>query len=475
MWHEALSAACCALFAFGPAVRAQEPPRLEVLREWRWTTTTTVRCGAGDLATGLVALCQRESPQAGWQLVLYDGSDGREKRRFALAKEPAEVRFTVPGSVDVRLRDLDAFLSPSHWYRLRCDDGAQVGEPWPRDLREDDAVQNRKLLRGEATPGAVPCVFSDQEGVVSWWDGARPLPLVDRHARGLAMTPDGRFAVLWLATRIVVVPVAGGDVQRIQLPREATLALLPGDTGDEFWIVTQSDLRLLRAGSQREVRRVPHDVAGITGAALAPGGGPFAFARGGENAMLVDAATGRATELEARGVSVVWSLDGKRIVVGGGYPGRAENEPAWQSFSRDGVFRFALHEERTVWGTGLGAAVPIGEHMDWVAGAPQRVFVDGEPRQAGPETWPQTAAAFGPGEVVWTDPYSSALRVEIVELPSFHTTARFEAASESIGSMLPRVQLAVAPAARRIAITVGGALRVLAVPAARPTKAGGQK
>ncbi|MBM4061308.1 MAG: hypothetical protein FJ265_09485 [Planctomycetes bacterium] len=475
------SAACGALFAFAAAAHAQEPPRLEVLREWRWAVTTTVRCGAGDAARGLVALGLRETEASGWQLVLYAASDGREVRRFALAKEPAEVRFLVPGCVDVRLRDRDAILSTSHWHRLRCEDGKPVGEPWPRDRRDEDPVLARKLLRGEESPGETPCVYADREGVVSWFDSARSQPLVDRHARGLALTPDGRFAVVWLATRIVVVPAAGGEPQRIDLPREDVRALLPGDSADEFWIVTTGDLRLLRAGSRREVRRLPHEVEGITRAALAAGGGPFAFARGVERAVLVDAAPGRVQELDARGDTVVWSLDGKRVVVGGGYQGRSVHEPDWHSFSRDGAFRFALRTSNPPWSEEPEMVLPLDEHVDWVAGSEQQVRVDGEERQAGPAAWPQATMALGPREVVlWTEHYNHdprparMLRVELVELPSFHPIARFETQDDSNDGGRQEVRLSVAPAARRIAFTVDGVLRVLAVPAAPPKKPAGQ-
>jgi len=295
-------------------VGAQQSPFVE-LRRWPWRTPD-VSCAAGDAAGTIVALGMKAAAGDGFEIVLYDPTVRRELRRLPLARKPSEVRFRVADHVDVRLREHDTFLSLSHWHRLALVDGREVGDAVLHRL-EDDEPAVRALLQGRREPGPGPTAYRNAGGSVCWWRDGKSHAITDAELHALELTADGRFAVLWLPSRIVAVPVGGGETSLLDVPSEDVRAIEAGDHGDEVLVVTTSEVRCFRAGSGRQVRRVSH-TADVVAAALAAGG-PLALAQGdgGSDVVLLDLLSGRETSIDTKARALSWTADGQRLLCSG--------------------------------------------------------------------------------------------------------------------------------------------------------------
>ncbi len=302
------------MFACAGSVLAQLSPFVE-LRRWR---SPDVVCAACDAAGTIAALGMRDASGESWEVLLYDPRARRELRRLPLAKKPIAVRVRDSDHVEVRVRDRDTFLSLSHWHRLRVTDGVEVGEP-ALDRLEDDDPAARARMSGEWKPGPGPCVFRDAEGSVRWWrDGASNV-ITDGRIRAMELSADGRFVILWLPSRLLAVPVAGGEATRLPVASEDVHAIEAGSEGDEVLVVTTQAVHVFRAGTGRVVRTVPHAVRGVYSysVALAPGGGLLAIAAGGSTPdVLLDLDSGRTIELLGAGYALAWSPDGQRLARG---------------------------------------------------------------------------------------------------------------------------------------------------------------
>ena len=297
------------------AASAQELP-LRELRRYGWGTPGA-SCGAANAAGPPAAVVQHRQDGAGHELRIHDTQRRQEVQRLPLADLPIAVRFRNDGEVEVRLRATQAFLSLSHWYRLRLTDGAIVGERTLDRLADDDPVA-RAQLRGERAPGAAPCLHRDGRGTLWWHHGARSYVVADGPAHDLALTPDGRFVVLWLPSGLTVVPVAPGDARPLPLPGDTIRAIAPGAAGDELSVVTATDVHVFRATTAKEVRAVPHAVKAVRTVAATPDGLCLALASGAERSSpevsLLDLGSGRTTTLDARAWALAWSPDGQHLV-----------------------------------------------------------------------------------------------------------------------------------------------------------------
>lgn len=297
------------------ASTAQELP-LRELRRYGFCQPAT-SCGAANAAGTLAAVVQHRQDGAGYELCLHDTQLRQQVKRLPLADLPIAVRFRNDGEVEVRLRATQAFLSLSHWYRLRLTDGAVVGERTLDRVADDDPVA-RAQLRGEREPGEVPCLYRDGRGTLWWRHGERSYVVADGAAHDLALTPDGRFVVLWLPSGLTVVPAETGPGRQLPMPGERVRGIAPGGAGDEFVVVTATDAHVFRATTAKEVRAVPHAVKAVRTVAATPDGLCLALASGAERSnpevSLLDLGSGRTTTLDARAWALAWSPDGQHVV-----------------------------------------------------------------------------------------------------------------------------------------------------------------
>ena len=462
-WSRVAAKVCCLLLAGGAV--AQETPFVELCR-YRWRTPP-VACVAQDAAGSVVAYAVAVAPvgdeaAAGgtkWELVTYDPRDRRETARCLLPFEPKGLRVREPGHVDVRVRDHDRWLSWFHWHTLRLADGAVVGEPVRYAVTDDDPMAGSKL-RDAWEPAQPPRPFFRADGSLAWGEADREHAITDRVLRGVAMTPDGRFAVLWLPSRLVAIAFDGRAPRDLGLRSEAVAAVTAGANGDEVLVLSDRAVDVVRCGGG-EARRLETPVAQPWHAALQPAGSLLAIAAGHNGAALLDMATGAVEDLGEGYGRVAWLRDGASVV------GTSRTTiTCWDEHGREAwrlgeqwdrkVLHFAAH--------GFAGAAPAPWNI--VPVERDRVFESYE-RQ----TWLRTpagdcdaggfaqrhvAAALGGGEVLVVD--AGGLGIWDAATQELRRRVDFDA---------PIGAVAVAGTSRRIAAVVGDEVRVFDVPAVR--------
>ncbi len=427
------------------------------LRRWRWRSPDVV-CGAADAAGTIAALGQRDASGSGWEVLLWDPKARRPLRTVPVNRRPIAARFPDGAHVEVRLADTDAFFSLSHWHRFRIADGAAVGEPKMSRVEDDDPLA-RKRMRGpsslgdEVNVGPEPCVLRERRAV-SWWKDGVSVPIADFAVRAVELTPDGRFAVVWLPSRLVAIPVAGGDARFLPVASETIRAIDAGANGDELVVVTVDAVRLFRVAAAREVRSVPFAAERAFDAALAPGGGLLGLAFGGsEKVVLLDLDSGRVKRTDVDASAIAWTADGRRLacasslvtsvdrdgkVLGesriGERPGEAENY-LWLSTGRDTRPHVAaLDGDTDAWSSyDRTVRVTVGKEID-----------------TSTAVWFVVHAQLSPTELIATN----GMRLLACDAASWETTGEIDLRVD-VG------QVAVAPVARRVAVVAGPEIVVL--------------
>ncbi|HEX5050818.1 MAG TPA: hypothetical protein VFZ65_03520, partial [Planctomycetota bacterium] len=337
------------LLACGVSVPAQESPFVE-LQRWHWRSPD-VLCGSCD-ESGRIAAYGTHDPRTGWELVLYDPRERTELGRFPLHERPVDVRFRDAQHVEVRLPDSDAFLSLSHWHRLRRSDGVEVGEPVLCRVEDDDPAA-RARFRGREKMGLATGLCLDEAGTLCWWQQGKAHAITDRLVHDLVWTPDGRFVLVWLPSRLVVVNSADGSTKLLPVHSEDVRAVVGGSNGDEVLVVGTASVQVVRASTGVALRTVPHPGEHVVAAALVPGGSELAMARGTpqDDIRLLELQSGRTKVIDRKATAIAWSPDGRRLACFG--------EGGFAAFDRDG---------RALWDGGSD---------ERAAGRPNTVVADG--------------------------------------------------------------------------------------------------
>lgn len=307
--------------------RAQAAP-FDELRRWHWQGPE-VLCAANDAAGTAVAYAIDDGA-GGWMLVHYDPIARRDVARWPVPRKPMALRWAEPGVVDVRERDSDRLLSWSHWHHVRLADGQEFGEPVNFRVADEDPVAHRRMKGDDG--GIDPHVYRNGDGGLSWSQPDSTHAITDGAVRDLVLTPDGRYAVVLLPSRLVVVPVGGGDATELPFRADQVLAIVAGGNGDEVVVVANGVIHLVRCSAGAAMRSVTFRTTAVPApkpmaparllrrspaaqwvAALQPGGRRLAIVHGG-GGMIVDLDDGGTRDMDGTVQRVAWAPDGRTLL-----------------------------------------------------------------------------------------------------------------------------------------------------------------